>query len=186
MTHNIEIPDPVFVRLQELATPFVDHPATVIERLLNFYYTQNGATPNGVSTGSEPTTNCGFDPCAAPDLHHTKLLQAEFAGHKARTWNQLTQVAHAIVLGHGNCKRLDEARSISGANLFLGERTNCGFHFIRQVGISIQGVNANVAWQQTLKLAKHLRVSVQVEFRWLDKPAAQHPSETGHMAWHAK
>ncbi len=34
MNHTIEIPDSVFSRLQSIATPLIDEPASVIERSL--------------------------------------------------------------------------------------------------------------------------------------------------------
>ena len=37
MKRNFQLPDATFKRLQKLAVPFVDTPASVIERLLDFY-----------------------------------------------------------------------------------------------------------------------------------------------------
>lgn len=45
MSRVIRIPDELFHRLQKLATPFEDTPATVIERLLDFYSAQEASTP---------------------------------------------------------------------------------------------------------------------------------------------
>lgn len=45
MTPVIRIPDDVFRRLQRVATPLVDSPADVVERLIAFYETQHGLAP---------------------------------------------------------------------------------------------------------------------------------------------
>src|SRR5262245_43150408 len=63
MTPVIRIPDDVFRRLQRVATPLVDSPADVVERLISFYETQQqlaplretAEAPVGVSAGEYET-----------------------------------------------------------------------------------------------------------------------------------
>jgi hypothetical protein len=52
MSKVVRITDKAFARLQKLAVPFVDSPASVIDRLLDYY--ENGGKTNVAMTISEP------------------------------------------------------------------------------------------------------------------------------------
>ena len=183
MNHTIEIPDSVFSRLQSIATPLIDEPASVIERVLCFYETHAGKGTSPSPAPSISPTSLEFDAGKAPDLHHTRILDARIEGRTAHTWNELTRSAHALAIRRGHFGNIGDLRNISGANLFGGERHDRGFHPIDGAGISIQGVDANNAWQHALKLAKHLGVALEVEFEWHNKPAAEHPGARARMTW---
>lgn len=177
----IRIPDPVFERLQSIAKPFVDTPASVIERLLDFY--QGGGTqPQPPKVGDSRAVLTDFDPEAPPDLRHARVLYAEVGGEKAAGWNELVQLAHrhAAVELKGN---LDALKSATLSNMSVGRRSDSGFHYVGDPNISIQNVEANNAWRNTLHLAKRFNFETSVVFEWADKKGAALPGKQGRLSW---
>jgi hypothetical protein len=189
----IEIPDSLFARLQKLAVPLVDTPVTVIERLLCSYEAQTG---QAVATGEPPESREGrkpqphseFEPRTVPSLRHTRILAAEFAGRKADGWNNLVPVAHIEAV-----RRLGSAeavRRISTAKMILGrassDRAKAGYRYVAEINACIQNVDAEHSWSNTFRLAKALKVSVEVEFEWLQKSDAAHPGKTARLFWKPK
>jgi len=61
MSLVIRVPDDVFRRLQGVASPLVDTPASVIERLLDHYATSGGATPTRSRVAANETPTSGLD-----------------------------------------------------------------------------------------------------------------------------
>ena len=94
----IRIPDPVFERLQAIATPLVDSPASVIEKLLDFYESHERVSrrvSSVTSAQAEPSPKvASFSAEAPPDLRFTRILSAKFDGQTASNWNDLVHVAH--------------------------------------------------------------------------------------------
>jgi hypothetical protein len=54
---------------------------------------------------------------------------------------------------------------------------------LRDINISIQNVDADLAWRYTFALAQKLQVQVAVEFEWRLKPGAAQPGERGALSW---
>ena len=92
----IRIPDPIFERLQAIATPLVDTPASVIEKLLDFYDGKKSASvPERLRRRRESLPRpADADPDAPPELAHTRVVSATFAGHTASNWNELVYLAN--------------------------------------------------------------------------------------------
>ncbi len=119
----IQIPEVLFERLQKLAIPLVDTPATVLERLITVYEVHMGAA-NQISERPDlaEKTNAKspaeIEPVTVPSLRHTRVIAAEFAGRKADAWNNLVQVAHIEAvqrLGSVEAvRRVTKSRMISG------------------------------------------------------------------------
>jgi predicted transcriptional regulator len=189
----IEISDSLFARLQKLAVPLVDTPVTVIERLLSSYEAQTGQT--GATAGQSESregrrvqSQGEFEPGKVPSLRHTRILAAEFAGRAADSWNNLVHVAHIEAV-----RRLGSAeavRRISTTKMILGrassERAKAGYRYLAEINACIQNVDAEHSWSNTFRLAKALKVSVEVEFEWLQKSEAAHPGKTARMQWKPK
>ena len=181
INHIIEMPDSVFIQLQRIATPLVDNPVTVIERLLSFYEDHHSRLETPTPNPLPPSSDLEFDPAKAPDLRHTRVLAGTIRDQPVRSWNELTRTAHALALGSAYNLSIDQIGRISGANLFRGEHHDSGFQPIDGTGISIQGVNSKNAWQQSLKLAMHLGFTLRVRFRLHDKAAAPHRGATARI-----
>jgi hypothetical protein len=174
----IRIPDHVYFRLQQHATPFVDTPAIVVERLLDYYdeHTRGAMTARPASAEPRATE---FDPHDPPDLRHTRVLEATLGTTAVRKWNELLQAAHRAAAERGH--DLDAIRRMTLTNICSGERTDRGFVYLADIGLSIQNVDASNAWKQTLHLAEQLNLPVRVNFEWREKEGAARPGETGSL-----
>jgi len=189
----IEIPDSLFTRLQKLAVPLVDTPATVIQRLLDSHEAETGqAVASAGQTGPQEQRRAQplneSEPGKVPSLRHTRILTAEFAGRKADGWNNLVHVAHIEAVKRVGS--VEAVRRISTAKLMPGmansDRARAGFRYVAEINACIQNVDANHAWANTFRLAKALKVPVEVELEWLDKREAALPGKTARLLWKPK
>ena len=151
----IRISDDLFARLQKLAQPFVDTPASVIERTVDFYEAGNppqggSITPNSNAAPSHVVKS--YDPLDAPDLTHTRLISASVNGQSAKTWNDFVHAATREAAT--KVKHLDDLRGVTLSNIAIGKKETEGFQFLGDVKVSIQNVDANHAWKNTLHLAR--------------------------------
>lgn len=190
---TIEISESLFAKLQKLAVPLVDTPVTVLERLLSQYEAQTGqAAASAGQTG--PRERRGDQPLSesepgkVPSLRHTRILTAEFAGRKADGWNSLVHVAHIEAVRR--LGSVEAVRRISTGKMMLGhansERAKAGYRYVAEINACIQNVDANHAWANTFRLAKALKVPVEVELEWLDKREAAYPGKTARLLWKPK
>jgi hypothetical protein len=181
----IRIPDPVFERLQGIATPLVDTPASVIEKLLDFYDSNGGQRAGATSAKpvhpEPPARTLAFTAEAPPDLHHTRVLSARFDGQTASNWNDLVQVAHLWALQR--LGSFEELRSISLSKISSGRRSDSGYHPVADLNLSVQNVDSNLAWRNTVNLAQRLRVPVEVEFEWRQAEGSANPGQRGSLVW---
>ncbi|MCA9735501.1 hypothetical protein KC799_25410 [candidate division KSB1 bacterium] len=185
MSPVIRISDEIFQRLQKHATPLVDTPATVIEKILD--YCENGEIIESrkITKSTEINSNkddfIKLDPDSPQDLTHTKILNGMFGNKKILNWNSLIQVAHIYAMEKTeDFFRLSE---ISISNISKGQRRDKGFHFIPEIGISIQGENANDTWKRALHLAKKLNLEIEILFEWRVKAKAANPGKKGYLYW---
>jgi hypothetical protein len=65
----------------------------------------------------------------------------------------------------------------------LGSYSNEGFKYVPTGNFSIQGLDSNLAWASSVRLARKLGVPVEVEFEWYNKEGAAHPGKRGHILW---
>jgi len=186
----IRIPDATFKRLEAQARGF-DTPAKVIERLLDLNDDHEAAEagrrviterreqgPDAFSKGKS------FPAEAPPDLGHTRVVSASFAGHQADNWNDLVAVAHSVALQQ--LKSVDALRKASLSNVAGGRREDSGFHYSADGDFSIQNVDANLAWRNALHLARQLGLPLEAVFQWRHKEGAAHPGVTGALSWRPK
>ena len=174
----VRIPDSVFERLQTHAKPFVDTPATVIERLLNFYEAES--TPPARPQPAPPAAK-RFNASKPPDLTHTKLLSGEIGGLPSTNWNDLVDNAHRHAMQR--LKSYDAVRAASLSHIVNGKKTDRGFHYLSDINMSIQGIDSDMAWRNALHLARKLGMPIQAEFEWREKPGAVFPGKRGLLAW---
>ena len=180
---EVLLPEKTFKRLQELAVPFEDTPASVVERLLDFHDEHQRLLPRQQSESSEASTagQDNLDPSRPPDLAHTRIQRATFADKTARNWNELVRVSHEEAVGSaGGPKALCR---LSKSNATPGRQSDKGFHYLASIDVSVQNVDANMAWKNALHLAQTSQVSIQVQFEWRDKEAAAYPGQAGVLEW---
>jgi hypothetical protein len=191
----VRIPDSIYKRLQEIAVPFEDTPVTVIEKLLDEYEarqksqqisqaedfseTSNSAAENYLATENYHVLN----PDSPGNLHHTRVLQAYINNQQIKkpNWNRIVDKVHELAINQG--MSLEELIKVTLCHIVLGEKNDSGFHYLPDVNISVQGVDANLAWRNTLHLLKTLQMPVEVYFEWRNKEGAVHPGEKGKLIW---
>jgi hypothetical protein len=178
MSITLEIPEPLYKRMQKHAVPFVDTPLSVIERWADhFERTANGSAPPLVA--DEATIKYGakkLDPVHPPDLFHTRA-RGTFGIVPFSNWNDLVRIAHTAAFKKAGS--FDQLRDVTHAQIAKGERSDSGYKFVDEIGVSIQGVDANHAWQHALRLAKYLRQPLRAIVEWRHNPKAAHPGDLG-------
>lgn len=207
MSPVIRISDIIYKRLQEIATPFSDTPATVIERLLDSHDAHENTThdlheshesgfhdshehPHELESAAqhathepklEPNILC-LDADSPDDLRFTRVLRAHFGDEEISPpkWTQLIAVAHRLAMeGLG----FDTLNTITESNIVKGKLQDRGYRYLPEVEISLQGQSAFQSWQSALNLAKILSVSIEVLVEWHQKDEAAHPGEKGKLSW---
>ncbi|MGH7587502.1 MAG: T4SS efffector SepA family protein [Gemmatimonadota bacterium] len=96
-------------------------------------------------------------------------------------WNGLLDYLH--VLGHSTMGSFEALRRASGANLREGKYEESGFKYLPQADLSIQGVDANLAWDHSLRLARALQVPIEVTLQWRMKEGAARPGQRAALKW---
>lgn len=178
----VRIPDPVFERLQAIAKPFVDTPASVIERLLDFYEIHETRV-QPVSRKNQPivTVTTDFEPYNPPSLTHARVTKADIGGLQARSWNELVQMAHRQAAPKLN--DVNSLRRATRSNIVIGRKEDDGFHYISDINVSIQNVAADKAWRNALHLAETLGLDILAEFEWQETDGAAMPGKRGRLFW---
>jgi len=69
------------------------------------------------------------------------------------------------------------------ARIRSGNHSEKGYHFIPEIGLSLQGVDANRAWAYSLRLAKAVSVPIFISFEWRNNDKAAFPGKSGVLEW---
>lgn len=184
----VEIPDALFVRLQKLAIPLVDTTTTVIERLVaegERRRTERSPSNRANGAGGTQTVVDEFDADTPPDLRHTRVLRARFGDRPVSGWNNLVHAGHIEALSR--LRSLDVLKGATKSNFITGrassQDTKKGFRYVPEIDISIQNVDAEHAWSNALRLARHLGLDIRVDFEWMQKGDAARPGARGALSW---
>jgi len=187
---QIEIPELLLKRLQKHMTPYVDNYVSVIERWADLHdqhdqkkvdLKADSITANAKHAPMEiPPGVQQFDPKRPPSLLHTRV-RGEFAAKSFSNWNDLLRVAH--IHAFKDVRSFEELHKMTRAQIRKGSYSNEGYKFVPEIGISIQGVDADHAWPYALRLAIHLKVPVKAEIEWRNNDKAAHPGERGVIVW---
>jgi hypothetical protein len=184
MSPSITLSDETYAKLQALARPFVDSEESVISALADAELQRRtgGRNGNGGGSGREDQT-LHLDPDSHDNLTHTRLLSASIGGrpiHRPK-WNGVLDYLH--VLARQRLNSFDALRRASGANVREGRYEESGYRYLPEADLSIQGVDANLAWDHSLGLARTLDVPIQVRFEWRHKEGAARPGEVAILEW---
>ncbi len=185
MSIQLEIPEALFDRIKKNAIPFVDlTPVSVLERWANhFDKAPSSVAPTPKVTAPVATTSADhtLSPLLPPSLLHTRC-RGTFDTVPFRKWNDLVRIAH--IQAHAKAGSFESLLTVSHAQLRKGDHSgDSGFHFVPEIGLSIQGVDANKAWEYSLRLAQYLKVPVSVRVEWRPKEGAAFPGQTGLLEW---
>jgi hypothetical protein len=180
---QIEISDSTFQRLQKLAKPLVDTTDSVIALLID-YYEKHKFTSAMESNFAPQYPTKTFDCGDAPNLTHTKLVNAKVNGNalgNKNNWNKL--LSEVVILTAGHCKTEEDLRRAIIVNFVKGRKEDNGYHFLPKVNLSIQGQSAGDAWKAIWHIVKRFDISIEVDFVWHNKPEAAFPGEAGRLIW---
>lgn len=197
---KIEVSQKTYDRLQQRAVPFEDTPESVIVKLLDESRGQEhpskrredgetGGAREGV-TAAPPESGQRFgtaeidivvdDPLSPPSLKHAKVLCADVDGLEVTkaNWTKVRQAVVTLAFNKGgyNLRRLLE---VCPMNAVETSKNDDGYTYFTDLGVSIQGQDANHAWQATVAVARALGVHVKVWFQWRTKPDAAYPGKRG-------
>ena len=183
MVPSIELSSQTFARLQALAVPLVDNPETVINRLIDFFEAREGAPATASSDGGGSNKIQRFNPGSPPNLTHTKVLAVEFCGkpleHREANWNGLLNAA--VREAKARAKSADELKHLVIVPFVDGQKTNEGYRFMSDIGISIQGQDSNGSWKGARHIAQRLGLQLSVTFEWREKEGAAFPGVVGRL-----
>lgn len=123
-----------------------------------------------------------FDARSAPSLRHTKLLSVRVAGAVLQlTWNGL--LLHMIRrLSRKQLENPKETRRLIVTNFLIGKKEDEGYRFLPDLGISVQGQDADYCWKGASHIARSLGLTLEVEFLWRMKEGAAFPGSTGKLS----
>lgn len=182
MSSVIRISDSAFQRLQALAEPLVDTPASIIDRVLDYYEQHNcGKSSRKPVAKPAAASSSSFDPDNPPDLTHARVLAAVVGEKTASSWKGVVQKVHLAAMV--KVKTFDALQKVTTSNLVPSRKRDKGYEYVKALDASIQNTDANVAWRQALHLAKKVGVPIEVEFQWLEKQGASRPGQRGVLSW---
>ena len=182
MAPSVELSPNTFTRLQTHAVPLVDSIESVINRLIDFYESRDGA-PVPVSSAGGYENVRQFSPSAPPGLTHTKVLAVEFRGKSLErsqaNWNGLLNAA--VRAAKAAAKSPAEFKKLIVVNFVDGQKNDEGYRYLPDVGFSLQGQDANGAWKAAFHIAQQLGYQLSVTFVWREKEGAAFPGVTGRF-----
>lgn len=178
MTQSVSLSDSTFSKLQQLAKPFVDTPETVIAALADAEIARRDGN-SAVQRGAPDA----LDPDRHDSLTHSRLISAAVNGEELHRpkWNSLLDRIHE--LGRKQLGSFEALRKATNARLRDGRYEDDGYHYLPGVGLSLQGVDANAAWDHALGLARQLRVPIEVRFEWRARDDAARPGQQATLSW---
>lgn len=179
MAHSVTLSEATFLRLQAHAVPLVDSIETVINRVLDTF------EAGGAEIHSDGSFSARvFNPAGPPNLAHTKVLSVEFCGRRFppsdTNWNAL--LIAAIREAGKHLSGAERVKELVIVNSILGKKEEGGFKYLSEVGLSVQGQDANGAWKAAYHIAKNLGLPVNVTFVWYENEKAAFPGVTGRFS----
>lgn len=184
-----EISDLTTSRLQAIAVPLVDTFDTVIARLLDHWDVTKSDQPKVVKPGEatgmkEDGRTMVFDPATPPQLNFTTCIQVIINGKKLAKgegyWNTMmnTMIREVYAKGH-NAQAIYDMLFV---NAEVGEKTENGYKYLEDVGLSVQGQDSNAAFRQAYQLAALNGITFEVWFKWQDNEKAAYPNREAVLA----
>jgi hypothetical protein len=185
MTPAVELSPQTFARLQAHAVPLVDNIESVINRLADYYETKGGAPIAASANGGGDLKNARqFSPVTPPDLTHTKVLAIEFNGkpfeHGRVNWGGL--LLATIREAKSKAKSPNDFKRLVVVAFVERQKEDEGYKFYSDLGISVQGQDANASWRAACHIAQQLGCQLSVTFAWREKEGAAFPGTTGQFS----
>lgn len=175
---DISIQETTFERLQRHARPLLDTTDSVVNRALDALERLEGVSAATVGR-TEPERR--IDPRRLPDLKHTKVLDAEIEGVTIPKphWNLLLDTI--LIEAMRQVSDFSKLRQLCPVNMVQQRKEDEGYKYLGEIGISVQGQDANAACRAVLTTAQALGLGVEIGFMWRPKDGAAHPGERARL-----
>lgn len=173
MAKQIEISDWAFETISSLMAAD-DTAGSVVSRLLaDALLPEN---PKRIATTD--SNDLHFHLAAVPDLTFTKIISAKLNDVfvKANNWKGLRD--EVIKFGLKNGVRMEDVSSVHTVN---GVKSDEGFEFHENLGISIQGQSAKDSWKTCSDICTLCEASVEVLVQWRDNEKAAYPGQKAKL-----
>lgn len=183
---TIEITDHDFARLQKVAMPFIDTPATAFTKVMDAFERSTGTADQAKASEVAPSNLPVYHHDNLPPLTHTKLLDARFGGVQPErsAWDALVRLA--LVEVRNKVGSIQDLRKMAAANVVDGQKDDEGYKFLPAHDFSYQGVSAEDAVKIIFRCAKGLKVDFSAEFEWRSKEDAYRPGERARLEYRVR
>lgn len=173
MEPTVTLAPETITRLKAHAEPLIDTFDTVVNRALDALDVLNGK-------GAPPPESAIrlANPAKPPNLSYTTVRSIVLDGKRfaasETNWNRLLL---AVIREAKKKFSKERVKDLVICNSVLGKKEDNGYKYLDDVGISVQGQDANGAWKATYHIVKALKIPLEVEFSWQENPKASVPGE---------
>jgi hypothetical protein len=175
MSPQVPLEAATIERMKAHAEPLVDTYDTVANRALDALDALKEQT---ASTTGERVIN----PASPPNLAYTTVRSVALNGRTFPAgesyWNTLML---AVIREAKKTLSTEQVSNLILSNHVIGKKEHNGYKYLDDVGISVQGQDANNAWRTTYNVLKAIKVPAEVTFVWQDNPKAVAPGSAAKL-----
>jgi len=180
---KLDLPDPLYKRLHQYSVFANLQIPSLIERWADYFEAKANDGASAPTAREIPPTESlakKLDPLRPPDLFHTRV-RGTFGLSTFSNWNDLLRAAH--IQAFAKAGSFEELANMTQARIQKGSQSGSGYRPLSEIGISIQGVDANHAWTYSLRLAQYLKIPLRAVVEWRHNQKAAHPGERAILEW---
>lgn len=178
---TIEITEPDFKRMQLLAEPLVDTPASLFTKMLDVFEKHGKNLVSSLASSNRETKVYSFD--APPPLVHVKVISGLIGTSTPRKANWDSMVALCLELVLEQNVSPERAGTLIDLNIKRGRKVDEGYKYLEDSNVSYQGVSAKHAALIIGKTARFLRSGAHVDFIWREREDAFAPGKVGALSY---
>jgi len=178
---TIEISDSAFEYLQSIATPFIDTPATALDKLIQAHQEFTRHPNSNAQHGQDSSFGLEFTQSNLPNVSFTDIKSAKIDGLPVakKYWNNVLETVVEIALHKGATPKY--LRDFLTWKTQEGAHDENGYRFIEAAGFSFQGLDAVRACKNIFLAAEEFGLDIEIVVRWQDNPKAQFAGQIGTL-----